>query len=170
MKITFGSLVPLLTLLILVSIGNVDTSAEGTIKQSKSKTQRSDGDKSCTNDRLHREATLTIIDYDNAICDDDHPQFCPDNGGPSFERESKERSNVNELFREWPFQVVNGYKRKSNNGGKNIKRMVQTSNQPISNGFDCKETGFFPGMNCNSTRLNSRLSYKKIAQQLPLSL
>lgn len=133
---------PLLVLEFMLFIGSTETSSES-IKQLQNRPHCSVGDKNCVNDRAQRDATLTIIDYDNehVVCDEDHPFFCDiidplDGSKHKFKKSSKVM----------PFDVhkqKNKRNYKSSQGNENIK----------SDGFVCAAYGFFPGMNVRSNRI-----------------
>lgn len=97
------------------------------------------------NDRLHRDATLTIIDYDNQlnVCDDHHPQFCEfADQSSKIEANSKERLNF--ANKVWPFESFkpNKVNYKSSQGS---PKSIRTSDLQNLDGFVCTEYGFFPG-------------------------
>ncbi len=127
------------------------STANRSVKQSKN---NHCSDENCSNDRLQRDATLAIIDYDNqrVVCDVNHPHVC-DTVDPLDDIKAKLKKNLefDELVHNkvWPFEAYQPNKRNYQSSlagnNKNVGALAK-SNLPNPNGFVCAEYGFFPGM------------------------
>lgn len=149
----FTSQLVLKCILFLVSIETSLGTSFGSKEHSKTK-PCSAGDFGCIDKRSQRDATLTIIDYDNQhiVCDEDHPYFC-DIIDPYYGMEEKSEKSENSRSQFIGRDVhppkihhLNGKRYYMSPKNERLESIQNADLPNKSDSFVCEEYGFFPGM------------------------